>query len=91
MLGGMLCWPGSEWNGGEEGDPPCDGAWKDTGIVIRHVFTHFELRLRIVAGKLPATPSPERGEFILERDFDPADLPTVMRKAYNAAASFPWN
>ena len=91
LLGGMLGWPGNEWNGNEKGDPPCDGAWKDTGKTIRHVFTHFELRLSIVAGKLPATSRPDRGEFVLERDFSPDDLPTVMRKAYNAAASFSWN
>ena len=85
MLGGMLGWPGSEWNDCEQSDPPCNGAWMDTGKTIRHVFTHFELRLKIIAGRLPANSSPEKGAFVSGDDFNPQDLPSVMRKAYRAA------
>ncbi|MDE0112065.1 MAG: A/G-specific adenine glycosylase [Albidovulum sp.] len=88
LLGGMLGWPGSKWNGDEDGGPPCDGAWTDTGEIIRHIFTHFELRLRIVAGMLPEDSKPEKGNFISKTDFNPAELPAVMRKAYNAAAPY---
>ena len=85
LLGGMLGWPESEWNESEQGDPPCDGAWKDTGEIIRHVFTHFELRLRIVVGSLPVDSNPVKGMFVSVEDFNEDDLPTVMRKAYRTA------
>ncbi len=86
LLGGMLGWPGCEWNDREQARPPCVGAWKDTGRTVQHAFTHFELQLRVVTGKMPENSIPQQGAFVPAGDFNPADLPSVMRKVYEAAA-----
>lgn len=84
LLGGMLGWPGSDWI---EGDPtpapPIRAEWKTLNTQARHTFTHFHLRLTVLTALVPVGRSAARGEFI--EDFDPGDLPTVMRKAFDLA------
>lgn len=84
LLGGMLGWPGSDWvEGSPEPRPPVDVAWHDPGLEVRHTFTHFHLRLSlrlaVVSDETPAL----RGEFHPRATFRPANLPTVMRKAFD--------
>ncbi len=85
LLGGMLGFPGSDWDsaGGPE---PLNADWRDMGEV-RHTFTHFHLILRLSVATVAADATPSRGEFLSAASFRPADLPTVMRKAYDLAAS----
>lgn len=81
LLGGMLGFPGSDWDGAG-GDAPLAAKWQEVGEV-RHTFTHFHLILSLRVTVVPMTAVPLRGEF-LERDaFRPADLPTVMRKGFD--------
>ncbi len=87
LLGGMLGWPGSEWNAAPVDHPPADAEWHDTGEEVRHTFTHFHLRLSVRTARLDCTTTPDRGEFISADAFRPNDLPTVMRKAYNLVAT----
>ena len=49
LLGGMLALPTDEWTEGRHPDspPPAKAAWDEVGEV-RHVFTHFALRLRVM-------------------------------------------
>ena len=82
LLGGMLGWPGTEWNAAPEGTPPASADWRRIGEV-RHTFTHFHLILEVRAGTLTQNADPRRGTF---HDLDPAHLPTVMRKAHALAA-----
>lgn len=84
LLGGMMGWPGSDWDGAG-GGPPVGADWRDAGEV-RHTFTHFQLILRLVVARVGAV-TPERGQFVAAGDFRPADLPTVMRKAYDLASA----
>lgn len=84
LLGGMLGFPGDGWDGAG-GPPPASAIWQDIGEV-RHTFTHFHLVLRLLLAPL-GPESPARGHFIAREDFRPADLPTVMRKAFDLAAS----
>jgi len=56
LLGGMLALPGTDWR--EEGEavrgpatPPAPANWQRVGEV-RHVFTHFALRLEVWRGDL---------------------------------------
>ena len=84
LLGGMLGFPGDGWDGAG-GPPPVSAAWQDIGEV-RHTFTHFHLILRLQLASLGSAP-PARGYFVQRGDFRPADLPTVMRKAFDLAAS----
>ncbi|QDC11478.1 A/G-specific adenine glycosylase [Oceanicola sp. D3] len=83
LLGGMLGWPGAEWR--EEpaaAAPPVEAALHEIGEV-RHTFTHFHLILRVHAGRAEV----EAPEGLHWERLSPAALPTVMRKAYDLAAT----
>jgi A/G-specific adenine glycosylase len=79
LLGGMLGLPGDGWDGAG-GPAPAEADWQEVGEV-RHTFTHFHLILRVMVAHVsgPAT----RGEWANLMAFRPADLPTVMRKAWD--------
>ncbi|SPF79720.1 A/G-specific adenine glycosylase [Pseudoprimorskyibacter insulae] len=87
LLGGMLGWPGSDWNDAPKEDPPIRAEWKALNTEARHTFTHFHLRLTVKTALVPMDRTPQRGEFIELSDFRPADLPTVMRKAFDLTQS----
>jgi A/G-specific adenine glycosylase len=81
LLGGMLGLPGDGWDGAG-GPAPAEAEWQEVGEV-RHTFTHFHLILRVMVAEVsgPIT----RGEWLARAAFRPADLPTVMRKAWDLA------
>jgi len=82
LLGGMLAWPSSPWEEVlHEDRPPFEAAWEHQGHV-RHVFTHFNLELDVMVAKDVIAPA---GDYQLRAfdHFDPATLPTVMRKAFD--------
>ncbi|SNR32760.1 A/G-specific adenine glycosylase [Puniceibacterium sediminis] len=87
LLGGMLGWPGSDWNDAPEEAPPIRAEWKTIEAEARHTFTHFHLRLTVKTALVPMERQPSRGEFIELEAFDPTDLPTVMRKAFDLTRS----
>lgn len=82
LLGGMLGWPGDGWDG-SGGAVPVEAEWQEIGEV-RHTFTHFHLILRVRVAPLGPGVFP-RGNLMPPDKFRPADLPTVMRKAYDLA------
>jgi A/G-specific adenine glycosylase len=84
LLGGMLGFPGSDWDGAG-GPAPLEAEWRDAGEV-RHTFTHFHLYLAVRVADVGMNALPLRGAFLPRGDFRPADLPTVMRKAFDAAS-----
>ena len=55
LLGGMLALPGTGWSVGEAERFPFDADWQPMGAV-RHVFTHFELSLRLFRTQLRTRP-----------------------------------
>lgn len=82
LLGGMMMPPGSAWTDDKSPDP-LDGApgsfnWERVGEV-RHVFTHFALKLDVYRAEAPARAKVE-GEWLSSADALAA-LPTVGRKA----------
>jgi A/G-specific adenine glycosylase len=84
LLGGMLGWPGTDWTEDTPQDaPPMRAEWKALPSEARHTFTHFHLRLVVKTALVPMGRNPERGAFIKAEDFDPGNLPTVMRKAFD--------
>ncbi|SFD66398.1 A/G-specific adenine glycosylase [Roseivivax sediminis] len=88
LLGGMLGWPGSDWVGLEDTPrpaPPIQAEWKTLGEEARHTFTHFHLRLALCTALVPMDRTPGRGTFVPAEEFRPADLPTLMRKAFDLA------
>lgn len=84
LLGGMLGWPGSDWSDDPDPLPPFEANWSESGVEVRHTFTHFHLRLMVMtAGSGDAMP--DRGRFFQNAEFRPSDLPTVMRKVFDVA------
>jgi A/G-specific adenine glycosylase len=86
LLGGMLGWPGSGWaEDVPEHAPPVAADWRELDGTVRHVFTHFDLTLTLRVARVGLGADPAQGRFVAARDFRAADLPTVMRKAYDMA------
>ncbi|MFN0115043.1 MAG: A/G-specific adenine glycosylase [Paracoccaceae bacterium] len=86
LLGGMPGWPGSDWAGTEPVcEPPVAAGWVEAPVGVRHTFTHFHLILRVMAGKAEPGATPARGAFVPADGFSPAHLPSLMRKAFDAA------
>lgn len=85
LLGGMLGWPGTEWSDAPTPAPPLQADWQDLPGDVRHTFTHFHLILSVKTAHVPVETPPDRGTFVPEHAFRPADLPTVMRKVFNLA------
>jgi A/G-specific adenine glycosylase len=83
LLGGMLGWPGSDWNDAPSETPPCAADWVTLPAEVRHTFTHFHLILQVKTAQVSSGHSTETGVFLNKHDFRPSDLPTVMRKAYD--------
>lgn len=82
LLGGMMMPPGSAWSETRL-DDPLEGApgkfnWQRVGEV-RHVFTHFALKLDVWRAEAPAR-AKVAGEWMTSEDALAA-LPTVGRKA----------
>lgn len=87
LLGGMLGWPCTDWAEiAPDAMPPVAADWRDLDAEVRHTFTHFHLRLALRLADLPMDVVPDRGHFMPRHDFRPADLPTVMRKAFDLAS-----
>ncbi len=85
LLGGMLAWPTTEWVEGNPSDaPPVLANWVLLDEQVRHTFTHFHLILSVLVGT-DVTNQPTRGQFVSISDFEPNDLPTVMRKVWKLA------
>jgi A/G-specific adenine glycosylase len=82
LLGGMMMPPTSEWSERKAADPrtgaPAEAAWEHVGEV-RHVFTHFALKLDVWRAEARARAKPA-GEWLGFEDAL-ASLPTVGRKA----------
>ncbi len=84
LLGGMLGWPGSDWS--EETPapaPPLNADWQELPEEARHTFTHFHLRLGIEVAQVGMGAVASRGDFVPLAQFQPAQLPTVMRKVFD--------
>lgn len=87
LLGGMLGFPGSDWTTGRPvASPPFAADWRALEPVVRHTFTHFHLNLTVLTATADPGANPERGVFLSSAEFQPASLPTVMRKVFDVAS-----
>lgn len=82
LLGGTIGFPTTDWRNDPVDAPPVEADWRIAPAAVRHTFTHFHLTLEVRVAQTANTPN--RGAFAA--DFDPAHLPTLMRKAWDAAA-----
>ena len=91
LLGGMLGLPGTEWTGDGPGErdiraaAPLAADWHAVEGSVRHVFTHFELRLTLHAAVVDAVPHHVEGHWVAVDDLDREAIPTLMRKAVDHA------
>jgi A/G-specific adenine glycosylase len=85
LLGGMLGWPGSPWDNTAQDTPPFAANWSEVGE-IKHTFTHFHLFLRVMIAD-PVQNTPDSLLTLGANEFQPSDLPTVMRKVFDVAQS----
>ena len=86
LLGGMMEVPSTPWTEAKPRKPerhaPLTANWTKLQGKIEHTFTHFHLILTVQTATLPTGTNPLRGEWHPKTTFRPADLPTLMRKAY---------
>jgi A/G-specific adenine glycosylase len=90
LFGGMTELPGTDWrtlpwsDDAARAAAPMPAAWRRAGTV-RHTLSHFELRLDVLAARVPAIAA---DGFLVERAAlaDQA-LPSVMRKCVAVAAA----
>ena len=84
LLGGMMGFPGSEW-GVKPKRPllsaPIQTEWKKSNMTVRHIFTHFELRLEVYTA---VTDKKIKGEWADIDNISNYALPTVMKKVVKA-------
>jgi A/G-specific adenine glycosylase len=88
LLGGMLAFPSTDWSDDPTPAPPFEAIWHDPDLEVRHTFTHFHLRLRVLMAKAPMSTIPDRGSFYPNSSFSPTALPTLMRKAFDLTRGF---
>jgi A/G-specific adenine glycosylase len=85
LLGGMTELPGTDWRHTpipvQEAHSlaPMQAAWASAGKV-RHVFTHFELRLDVYAASVPVISVPTGAFLRPATALDAEALPSLMRK-----------
>lgn len=89
LLAGMSEVPTSEFTARLDGDTSVDAApfpaaWRLAGT-IKHIFTHFELRLDVYWAELSQRPATNIGWWSTRDDISGEALPTVMKKALACA------
>ncbi|CAG0962184.1 Adenine DNA glycosylase [Rhizobiaceae bacterium] len=89
LLGGMSEVPTSGWSARVDGDAtpqaaPLAADWIAAGKVL-HVFTHFELELSVYRAAVPDFAPPPGHRWARPDDIHDEALPTVMKKAIEAA------
>ena len=85
LLGGMMEVPSTPWRAEtwakEEavGEAPLKSRWRELPGIVRHVFTHFELRLTVLCGRAAAS-RPAKGIWCRPDHLYAYALPTLMKK-----------
>ena len=88
LLAGMRALPDDQWTARLDGHatPPAPANWQKLPGQVSHVFTHFSLLLDIAVTSWPAgADDPNEGEWWPVKSLDKAGLPTLFRKAAEAA------
>jgi len=83
LLANMAEIPTSDWLVAEStgASPPFPATWQRLNGEVRHVFTHFELRLGVMrALNVPATTAPPSCRWVARDALAQEPLPTLMKK-----------
>ncbi len=91
LLGGMMEFPSSDWNTQQtlsHAQAPARIRWRKLPAEIRHVFSHFELRLSVYKGRLEtgALIVPSSYLWAAQSAIAAEALPSVMRKVLEKCA-----
>jgi A/G-specific adenine glycosylase len=93
LLGGMTEVPSTPWTEGEAPDhgahAPLAVAWRPLPGSVRHVFSHFALELRVLAGRAGDGWQGADGFWVPPSSLGRQALPSVMRKVVKLAEG--WN
>ncbi|MDF1601237.1 A/G-specific adenine glycosylase [Mesorhizobium sp. YIM 152430] len=89
LLGGMAEVPSTGWTSRTDGElvpgaAPFAAKWENSGS-ISHVFTHFALELTVFRAEIERKPVENGGWWTPLEDIHTQALPTVMKKAIEAA------
>jgi A/G-specific adenine glycosylase len=96
LLGGMVEFPGSCWSEAFDREKalreaPLIADYRQLMLDVRHVFTHFALRLEIfVAEVAPATRAPDDCRWVNVAALGQEALPSLMRKVVAAITDCGW-
>ncbi|MBI2977956.1 MAG: A/G-specific adenine glycosylase [Rhodospirillales bacterium] len=91
LLGGMMeipstAWRDKAWTADEAArEAPLAGDWRRLEGEVRHTFTHFHLRLSVLAARVDG-PAPKGALWCPPKRFSDHALPTVMKKVAGHAA-----
>lgn len=89
LLGGMIEFPSTPWREQEwtteqalQKAPAMGVEWHEVPGMVKHTFTHFHLKLRILKGQLVSTDDKPDAQAIWStpQDFTGLALPSVMKK-----------
>jgi A/G-specific adenine glycosylase len=92
LLGGMMEFPSTPWRAAAwtmdeaRSLAPVAAQWSALPGVVRHTFTHFQLELTVLAGKVPGDEAIV-GSWCAPADFRSLALPTLMKKVARLAIS----
>lgn len=87
LLGGMMEVPTSDWAGEcPDFSPPLQADWIRAPSSVKHVFTHFELRLEIHQATITTDP-PGAGSWVQIDHLSQKALPTLFKKVLDQALS----
>lgn len=85
MLGGMLALPTGTWIENDAGlnhlEVINSDNVTDTGLHIKHSFTHFDLTLHIYKGHMETDIPEDQYQWVSKATIKPSDFPTVFKKA----------
>ena len=84
LLGGMLAVPTSDWGDAPNPAAPVSGEWHRLGE-IRHTFTHFHLRLDVMAAQVDRDVVLPDGGHFMNLNHAIEAMPTVFAKVCNLA------
>lgn len=86
LLGGMMEVPTSEWaDAMPPVEPPMEVEWTRMPAPVKHVFTHFELRLDVYCAEIDGDPDGD-GRWVASEALSTVALPSLFKKVLDNAS-----
>jgi A/G-specific adenine glycosylase len=93
LLAKMSEVPGSDWSEDQSmadnrSAAPMQADWHTSSAIVRHVFTHFELRLSVYLARIAPCPPPDACRWVTPSELKNEPLPTLFLKVIAFAGKF---